>query len=229
MARVHGVSSATLRSACHALVAALLAGCVHDNVLYHNARSEAIANVSTGVGKEPRAQHNMWMMGLAIDFPAPTGWLVRVWEPSKFLASRVNAAPLHTSLIMAFQLPAPPGAPFASDEAFIRFARADRESDREREIRRLEFDGQPGSGQWKGCLRYYKRFETRDEKNAPGRPLLYEETGYVCRHPQNSNVYLRVDYSERYPADAPAQEFRDRAAKVLNDVYFTAHYTAPTK
>jgi hypothetical protein len=197
------------------LLMAALGGCVHNNPLYDAQRRAAIEGLNLGGSRPVLRAHRL--PGLQVRFAERTNWSI-ARETEKYFAASKTLTRLHTTALVVGMLPPPAGAPL-KEEDFQREARRSRDVDHSGELNRLDFKTEPGVGKWKTCMQYYRKYTTTT-KEIPNTLLLYEENGYLCRHP-SLDLYYRIDYSERYPADADAPEFRRRAEQILEYAQFS--------
>ncbi|MEJ2653290.1 MAG: hypothetical protein P8173_16310 [Gammaproteobacteria bacterium] len=199
-------------------VVASLFGCAgHEDTFYRN--TAAIRSLN---GSRPLSGAGTFR-GVWIDFDAIGDWSpLREASPEVFAAYQNTGVPLYTRTLVVMQLH-PPKTDFADDQGFIEAARRSIAADRTREKRRIELDMATGTGEWKSCVRFYKKFTTEDSRSAPGQLFTEEVVGYVCRHPKQPSEVLGIYYSERYPVSTDVGGFIERASDVLSGIGFTSH------
>lgn len=189
-------------------------GCVvHEDAYYRN--TAAIENL----GAPPSLSGIHHIKGVSIDFSGITDWRVLSENEEFFAAYKRLRAPFYTSALVVMVVH-PPKARYSNDQEFVTYAKQAVTFDHYNEIDRLSFQMEAGRGKWLKCLKYYKKYSTKDEKNAPNTKLLEEDSGYICQHPFKDGLFVRIDYSERYPADADVFQFLERSDQVMKNINF---------
>ncbi len=163
--------------------------------------------------------------GVAIDLTeADDGWKIVEHTSKVFKASAViDQTNAHTQAIMVGRV-YPPKTHFKNVREFSGYIRDDlQEHDGlggEQVGGILVLDATPNEVKAPFCVSYHRKVNTVEQKKNPGVTFVLDEFGYLCRHPANPTIFVRMSYSERYPVGKLVVDVELRAQAMFENLKF---------
>ncbi|MEJ2508466.1 MAG: hypothetical protein P8009_03120 [Gammaproteobacteria bacterium] len=194
-------------------MAALLPGCATERRAWPHQPAAA-----SGMSACERVAGQARFDGLAVAVPDSGKWCL-VKHTRKVMAIGYLYSRRHSAAMVVTRV-FPPRTRFADAGAFDRYAIAGLQDERDPNERRLDFYAQAAPDRAPWCVRFYR------QSTYPGDALTpegygFQEAGYLCRHPDDRQTFLRFAYSERYPASSKVHGFMARATRHLKAMRFS--------
>ncbi len=195
--------------------AAWLPGCAVQHAAGHHRAATAQSGV---ISDCKRVRGRTRFDGMMVEVPDSAQWCLvkrtaNVMALGHLLSRRHSAAMVLTRVY-------PPRTRFADAQAFERYAIAGLHDERDPGEDRSDFYAQAAPDRDPWCVRFYRQSAYPGDALTP-EGYGFQEAGYLCRHPDDRQTFLRFAYSERYPASSKVHGFMARATRHLKAMRFS--------
>ena len=156
-------------------------------------------------------------VGVTVDFHGTDGWQSLRTESGRFsFFKAVDRQRFHTAMVVV--APVFPRCDSSKDSNdLLNCVKPDFE--KQKDGKDIDFEYEASHELAPVCVAFSRKRPERDTRNAPGVDLMLEVHGYICKHPTRVNVFVNVNYSERYRPEVSSVP--TRAKEMLNKVSFS--------
>ena len=186
-------------------------------------------NTSNPVGKvlastnEPITDKNIVLdhsVYFTMKSPQEDGWIIayRNSGQTAFAKEGSNTDETYAMNIILFELPA-----LNSKEEFIKFIKVGREENTDSKRFKFKKDElEYFDGRADYCVSYHSVAEDTEavKRSSNKETMILEMVGYVCRLPQNKNIGIDFDYSQRYYSGNQDGNLASKADKAFGTLKF---------